>query len=163
GKGSITAPGQVKVASTDGKSAMTLSAGKIIIASGSEPVELPIAKFDGERIVDSWDALEFSEVPKKLGIIGAGGVGVELCGVWSRLGSEVVIVEAMEQFLWMADQQDAKEALRQFKKQGLDIRLSCKVQAAKAGKSKVKVDFETEGKPDSLEFDKLIVAVGRRP
>ncbi len=163
GKASITAPGKVKVAPTDGKEELNLSAARIIIASGSEPVELPIAKFDGERIVDSWSALEFSEVPKKLGVIGAGVIGVELGSVWARLGSEVVILEAMDQFLAMADQQIAKEALRQFKKQGLDIRLGAKVQSAKATKTKVKVDYSIGDKAESLEFDKLIVAVGRRP
>jgi dihydrolipoamide dehydrogenase len=164
GKASITAPGKVKVISSDGKAAETLlTAGKTIIASGSEPVGLPSAPFDGERIVDSWSALEFSEVPKKLGIIGAGVIGVELGSVWARLGAEVVILEAMDQFLWMADQQIAKEGLRQFKKQGLDIRLGCKLQSAKVGKTKVKIEYSSGDKAESLEFDKLIVAVGRRP
>ncbi|HXG27697.1 MAG TPA: dihydrolipoyl dehydrogenase [Nevskiales bacterium] len=164
GRGTITAPGTVKLAPSDGKGAeQVFKAGKIIIASGSEPVELPMAKFDGERIVDSWGALEFDEVPKRLGVIGAGVIGVELGSVWSRLGAEVVILEAMDQFLWMADQQIAKEGLRQFKKQGLDIRLGCKLQSAKAGKSKVKVEYSAGDKTETLEFDKLIVAVGRRP
>jgi dihydrolipoamide dehydrogenase len=102
-------------------------------------------------------------VPKRLGVIGAGVIGVELGSVWSRLGAEVVILEAMDQFLWMADQQIAREGLRQFKKQGLDIRLGCKLQSAKAGKSKVKVEYSAGDKTETLEFDKLIVAVGRRP
>lgn len=164
GKASIPAPGQVRIVPSGANTGDTLiAAGKIIIASGSDPIELPGAPFDGERIVDSWGALEFGEVPKKLGIIGAGVIGVELGSVWARLGAEVVILEAMEQFLWMADQQIAKEGLRQFKKQGLDIRLGCKLQSAKAGKSKVKVEYGSGGKTESLEFDKLIVAVGRRP
>jgi dihydrolipoamide dehydrogenase len=164
GRGTITAPGTVRLLPSDGKGAeQVLKAGKIIIASGSEPVELPMAKFDGERIVDSWGALEFDEVPKRLGVIGAGVIGVELGSVWSRLGAEVVILEAMDQFLWMADQQIAREGLRQFKKQGLDIRLGCKLQSAKAGKSKVKVEYSAGDKTETLEFDKLIVAVGRRP
>ncbi len=164
GKGTIPAAGQVKVKPSDQKEGdILLQAGKIIIASGSDPIELPSAPFDGDRIVDSWGALEFNEVPKKLGIIGAGVIGVELGSVWARLGAEVVILEAMDKFLWMADQQIAKEALRQYKKQGLDIRLGCKLQSAKASKTKVKVQYESGDATDSLDFDKLIVAVGRRP
>ncbi len=164
GQASIPEVGQVKVEPTDKKAeTVLLSASKIIIASGSEPIELSSAPFDGDRIVDSWGALEFDAVPKKLGIIGAGVIGVELGSVWSRLGAEVVILEAMDQFLYMADQQIAKEALRQFKKQGLDIRLGCKLQSAKATKTKVKVEYSSGDKTESLDFDKLIVAVGRKP
>jgi dihydrolipoamide dehydrogenase len=164
GKASIPKAGQVVVAPTDGKSeAVQISASKIIIATGSDPIELSSAAFDGDRIVDSWGALEFDAVPKKLGIIGAGVIGVELGSVWSRLGAEVVILEAMDQFLAMADQQIAKEALRQFKKQGLDIRLGCKLQSAKSSKTKVKVEYSSGDKTETLDFDKLIVVVGRKP
>ena len=130
----------------DGKVAFTshagetreLSAKHIIIATGSEPIELKkIAPFDHEVIVDSWDALDFTEVPKRLGIIGAGVIGVELGSVWSRLGAETVILEAMEQFLPMVDAAIAKDAQRQFTKQGLDIRLGAKVSGTKVvGKGK---------------------------
>ena len=86
----------------------------VVIATGSVPIELPIAPFDGERIVDSWGALEFDAVPERLGVIGAGVIGLELGSVWQRLGAEVVVLEALEDFLAMADAQIAKDALRQF-------------------------------------------------
>jgi dihydrolipoamide dehydrogenase len=141
----------------------TLEAEHIIIATGSEPVQLKIAPHDGEFIVDSWDALDFTAVPKRLGIIGAGVIGVELGSVWSRLGAETVLLEAAESFLPMVDAAISKEALRHYGKQGLDIRLGAKViKAAKKGKG-VEVSFELKGKTETETFDKLIVAVGRRP
>ncbi len=108
----------------------TLAAAHVVLATGSVPIELPIAKFDGKRIVDSTGALAFTSVPKRLGVIGAGVIGLELGSVWRRLGSEVVMLEALDTFLYMADQQIAKEALRHLKKQGLDIRLGAKVTGA---------------------------------
>jgi dihydrolipoamide dehydrogenase len=143
--------------------AQVLEAEHIIVATGSEPVRLKIAPHDGEVIVDSWDALDFTEVPKRLGIIGAGVIGVELGSVWSRLGSETVLLEAMDSFLPMVDAAVSKDALRQFTKQGLDIRMGAKVlKAAKKGKG-VEVSYEQKGKTETEQFDKLIVAVGRRP
>ncbi|MGH8456656.1 MAG: FAD-dependent oxidoreductase, partial [Stenotrophobium sp.] len=111
----------------------------------------------------SWGALDFTAVPKRLGIIGAGVIGVELGSVWSRLGAKTVILEALPGFLPMVDAAVSREALRQFTKQGLDIRLGAKVLSAKLGKSGVTVEYETEGAKKTEEFDKLIVAVGRRP
>jgi dihydrolipoamide dehydrogenase len=162
GFGKLLGNGKVGYKSHDGKEE-TFSAKHIVIATGSEPVNLKIAAFDGERIIDSWGALELAEVPKRLGIIGAGVIGVELGSVWSRLGAQTVILEAMPGFLPMVDQQIAKEALRQLSKQGLDIRLGAKVLGAKAGKKDVTVDYEQNGENKSESFDKLIVAVGRRP
>jgi dihydrolipoamide dehydrogenase len=141
----------------------TLSAKHIIIATGSEPVNLKIAPIDHERIVDSWDALDFTEVPKRLGIIGAGVIGVELGSVWTRLGSQTVILEALPDFLPMVDAQIAKEALRQFTKQGLDIRFGAKVLSARNTGKQVAVEYEQDGKKQTETFDQLIVAVGRRP
>ncbi len=140
----------------------TIDAKHVILASGSVPVELPTAPFDGEKIVDSWDALEFTEVPKRLGVIGAGVVGLELGSVWKRLGAEVVILEALDDFLFMADAQIAKEAGRHFKRQGLDIRLGAKVTGAEAGDTGVTVSYEDSAGKQTLEVDKLIVCVGRR-
>ena len=157
GTGKLVGKGKVDV---DGK---TLTAKHVVLAGGSVPIELKSAPFDGERIVDSWGALEFDAAPKKLGVIGAGVIGLELGSVWQRLGSEVTLLEAQSDFLFMCDQQIAKEALRNFKKQGLDIRLGAKVTGAKASKSGVKVSFEDKDGAQELEFDKLIVAVGRRP
>jgi dihydrolipoamide dehydrogenase len=164
GKGKLLGNGQVGYTSLDGSETKTFTAKHILIATGSEPVNLAkIAPFDGDRIIDSWGALELKEVPKRLGIIGAGVIGVELGSVWSRLGAQTVILEALPTFLPMVDQQIAKDALRQFTKQGLDIRLNSKVLGAKVSKNDVTVEYETEGQKKTETFDRLIVAVGRRP
>ena len=146
-----------------GKGEKTQLQGKnVIVAAGSVPVSIPVAKVDGKSIVDSTGALAFEEVPKRLGVIGAGVIGLELGSVWSRLGSEVVLLEALEDFLAMADRDVAKQAAREFKKQGLDIRLGSKVTASKPGKSGVSVKYEDKEGQKALEVDKLVVAVGRR-
>lgn len=162
GTGKLLGDGQVEFKAHDGKTEV-LRARHIVIATGSEPVNLKIAPFDGERIVDSWGALDFTEVPKTLGIIGAGVIGVELGSVWSRLGAKTVILEALPNFLPMVDTQVAKEALRHLTKQGLDIRLGAKVISAKSGGKGVTVEYEVGGEKKSEVFDKLIVAVGRKP
>lgn len=154
--------GQVEYTSHSGDK-QVLKAKHIIVATGSEPVELKIAPFDHERICDSWDALDFTEPPARLGIIGAGVIGVELGSVWARLGSKVTILEALPTFLPMVDATIAKDAQRQFAKQGLDIRLGAKVQSAKLVGKEVVVEFESEAAIKTETFDKLIVAVGRRP
>ncbi len=140
-----------------------LEAEHVILASGSTPVELGIAPFDGRHIVDSWDALEFDQVPERLGVIGAGVIGVELGSVWSRLGAKVTILEAMDRFLFMADAQIAREAQRQFKQQGLDIRLGATVQATEVTGDEVRLRYEDEQGGHELAVDKVVVAVGRRP
>ena len=101
--------------------------------------------FDGKTVVDSWGALEFDAVPKRLGVIGAGVIGLELGSVWRRLGAEVVVLEALEQFLFMVDQQLAKEALKHFAKQGLDIRLGAKVDGLD----------RTQGRPEAQVLGRL--------
>lgn len=154
--------GQVEYTSHAGEKKV-LEAKHIIVATGSEPVNLKIAPFDHERICDSWDALDFTEPPARLGIIGAGVIGVELGSVWARLGSKVTILEALPTFLPMVDQTIAKDAQRQFTKQGLDIRLGAKVSAAKNTGKEVVVDYEMGGEKKTETFDKLIVAVGRKP
>ncbi|HEU0198783.1 MAG TPA: dihydrolipoyl dehydrogenase [Nevskiaceae bacterium] len=164
GRGSLLGNGKVGYTSNDGKQTATYAAKHIVIATGSAPVELrKIAPFDGERVVDSWGALEFAAVPKRLGIIGAGVIGVELGSVWSRLGAETVILEALPDFLPMVDRQIAKEGFKALTKQGLDIRLAAKVTGVKANKKSVAVSYEQNGEQKSESFDKLIVAVGRRP
>ncbi|HNP35602.1 MAG TPA: dihydrolipoyl dehydrogenase [Woeseiaceae bacterium] len=162
GHGKLLAGKQVEFTPVDGEPQL-LNAGSVIIATGSTPIELPFAKFDDKHIVDSWNAIEFSEVPKRLGIIGAGVIGLELGSVWSRLGSEVIIIEAMHDFLFMTDREVAAAAGKDFRKQGLDIRLGAKLTGAKAGKKGVTVEYEDAGIPKTLEVDKLVVAVGRRP
>jgi dihydrolipoamide dehydrogenase len=134
----------------------------IILAPGSNPVDIPACARDDKMIVDSTGALSFDAVPETLGVIGAGVIGLELGSVWSRLGAKVVLLEAMPDFLPTADQQVSKEALKLFKKQGLDIRLGAKVTGSKVKKSSVDVTYEDSEGTQKLTVDRLIVAVGRR-
>ena len=156
-------PGR-KVEFTGGDGARrTLQAKHVVIASGSEPMPLRGVDFDGKAVVDSWGALEFEAVPKRLCVIGAGVIGLELGSVWRRLGAEVVVLEALDQFLPMADGALSKEGLRHFKKQGLDVRLGAKVSAAKPGKDGVQVSYADAAGNQSIVVDRVIVAIGRRP
>ena len=147
----------------DPKKQEILEAKHIVLAAGSEPVALKIAPFDRNDIVDSWGALEFANTPKRLGVIGGGVIGLELGSVWQRLGSQVTILEAMDNFLFMADQQIALAAAREFKKQLLDIRLGAKVTGTDKGKNGITVHYEDKDGKHDIVVDKLIVAVGRRP
>ncbi len=163
GHGRLLTGNEVEFTSHDGAK-RRLSAKHVVLATGSVPMELRSAPFDGKYIVDSWGALEFDGVPQRLGVIGAGVIGLELGSVWRRLGSEVVVLEAMPDFLAMADQQLAREALKHFRKQGLDIRLGAKVTSAKATGGGVLVSYQdAAGVTQSLEVDRLIVCIGRRP
>ena len=162
GHGKLLAGKKVKFTPVDGDVEI-IDAANVIIASGSTPIELPFAKFDDENIVDSWSALEFAAIPDRLGVIGAGIIGLELGSVWSRLGSRVTIIEAMHDFLFIADREVAAVAGKEFRKQGLDIKLGAKLTGAKVGKSGITVEYEEAGEPRTVEVDKLIVAVGRRP
>lgn len=135
----------------------------VIIASGSAPIDIGAAPNDGERIVDSTGALDFDEVPKRLAVIGAGVIGLEMGSVWNRLGSKVVLLEAQEDFLFMADQHIARDALKQFTEQGLDIRLGARVTSTKKTAKQITVNYQDKDGDHSLNVDKLIVAVGRRP
>jgi dihydrolipoamide dehydrogenase len=162
GHGRLLADRKVEFTPVEGE-VEVLDARYVILASGSTPIELNVAPFDGERIVDSWGALEFAEAPETLGVVGGGVIGLELGSVWGRLGSEVTVLEALDDFLFMADRDVAKEAAKQFKKQGLNIHLGAKVTSAKVSGKKVTVDYEDKSGKQSLKVDKLIVAVGRRP
>ncbi|MFM2289319.1 MAG: hypothetical protein RL684_2462, partial [Pseudomonadota bacterium] len=134
-------PGRIVEVTGKAGDTQRLQAKHVILASGSVPVELKSLPFDGQQIVDSWGALEFDAVPKRLCVIGAGVIGLELGSVWRRLGAEVVVLEALDAFLPMADAQVASEAARHFKKLGLDIRLGARVSAAAAGKDGVTVTY----------------------
>lgn len=155
----------VKVKQHDG-SEVELTGTNVIIAAGSDSIELPFAKFDGETIVDNVGALDFTEVPKRLAVIGAGVIGLELGSVWKRLGAEVVILEALPDFLAAADAEASKTALKEFKKQGLDIRLGAKVSKAevtgKGKKKEVVLSFADKDGEQTITVDKLLVAVGRK-
>ncbi len=140
-----------------------LSARFVVLASGSVPMPLKTAAFDGKHIVDSWGALEFDAVPERLGVIGAGVIGLELGSVWARLGAKVTVLEAMDGFLPMADRQLANEALKQFTKQGLEIKLGAKVSAAAVAGKAVAVTYTDAKGEKQAEFDKLVVAIGRKP
>ena len=155
-------PGNVVIVKQHDGSTVELKGTNVIIAAGSDSIELPFAKF-GEHIVDNVGALDFTEVPKRLGVIGAGVIGLELGSVWNRLGAQVTILEGMPTFLSAADGEASKVAAREFKKQGLDIRLGCKVSNTDVQADGVHVAYtDDKGAAQELVVDKLLVAVGRR-
>jgi dihydrolipoamide dehydrogenase len=162
GHGRLLAGRKVEFTGHDGTRRI-LSARHVVLASGSAPIELRSAPFKPPQIVDSWGALEFESVPKRLGVIGAGVIGLELGSVWRRLGSEVTVLEALPDFLAFADQQLAREALRHFKKQGLDIRLGAKVTGAEVSGAAVTVSYSDAKGEQRLSVDRLVVAIGRQP
>ncbi|GAB1595962.1 dihydrolipoyl dehydrogenase [Lysobacter claricitrinus] len=155
-------PGNVVSVKQHDGTTVELKGTNVIIAAGSDSIELPFAKF-GEHIVDNVGALDFTEVPKRLGVIGAGVIGLELGSVWNRLGSQVTILEGLPTFLAAADAEVGKVAAREFKKQNLDIRLGCKVSNTEVKKDGVHVSYtDDKGATQELVVDKLLVAVGRR-
>ncbi|HUN26629.1 MAG TPA: dihydrolipoyl dehydrogenase [Steroidobacteraceae bacterium] len=162
GHGRLLLDKRIELTALDG-SRRDLTARNVVLASGSAPIELKFAPFDHQRILDSWDALELAAVPTRLGVIGAGAIGLELGSVWRRLGSEVVVLEALPEFLASYDRQLAREALRHLKRQGLDIRLGATVTGATLAGDAVTVSYRDAKGEQSLAFDQLIVAVGRRP
>ncbi|WP_039914115.1 dihydrolipoyl dehydrogenase [Cellvibrio mixtus] len=163
GTGKLLAGKKVEVTDFDGKVSV-LEANHVILASGSNPINIPVAPVDNDVIVNSTGALEFSEVPKRLGVIGAGVIGLELGSVWNRVGSKVVVLEALDSFLAIMDQQIAKETQKILTKQGLDIRTSSRVTGTKVNGKEVTVTYlDKDGKEQQETFDKLIVCVGRRP
>ena len=154
---------RVEVIAPDG-SKRVLSARHVVLASGSTPSELKSLPFKPPYIIDSWDALELSAVPGKLIVVGAGVIGLELGSVWRRLGSDVIMLEALERLLPIADGQLALEAQRQFRKQGLDIRLGARVDTAAMADGAVTLQYtDAAGAKQSLSADRVIVAIGRRP
>ena len=166
GHGKLLAGKQVEVTAADGGKVL-ISGSNVILASGSVPIQIPSLPFDGKYIVDNVGALDFDAVPKRLGVIGAGVIGLELGSVWKRLGAEVTIFEALPEFLSLCDTDVARAAQREFKKQGLDIRLGAKVTGAKvstpvAGAGEVNLTYIDATGEHAAVFDKLLVAVGRR-
>jgi dihydrolipoamide dehydrogenase len=162
GRGTVTAPGKVTISGDDGDT--EVEARKICLAMGSEAVELPFLPFDGERIVSSTEALDFSSVPKRLVVIGAGAVGLELGSVWRRLGAEVTVVEMLPTITPFADKAMAKALQRSLTEQGMEFHLETKVTAGKVLKKSVKLTVENgKGEAEEIGCDKVLVAVGRRP
>lgn len=162
GTGKLLAGKKVEVVGHNGET-QVLEAENIIVASGSVPVEIPPAPLTEGLIVDSTGALDFTETPKRLGVIGGGVIGLELGSVWSRLGSEVTVFEAMDTFLASVDQQIAKEVKKSLTKQGLQIELGARVTATEIKGKEVEVTFADAKGEHKKVFDKLIVCVGRKP
>lgn len=158
----LNAGRRVEVTSADGQ-ANTYTAEHVVLAAGSEPAAIPPAPVDNDRVVDSTGALCFEAVPTRLGVIGAGVIGLELGSVWARLGAEVVMLEAMDQFLPNMDEQIASESAKIFAKQGLDIRLGARVTDVVVDPDQVTVTYAQGDSAHTEEFDRLIVAVGRTP
>jgi dihydrolipoamide dehydrogenase len=161
GKGKLLKGNQVEITGNDG-ARQTISATNVILASGSVPIELPFAKFDGKYIIDNAGALDINDVPRRLGVIGAGVIGLELGSVWRRLGAEVTVIEALPEFLGAADADIAKIALKEFGKLGLDIKLGAKLAKAAVKGKEVHLTYTDKDGDHDLVVDKLLVAVGRR-
>jgi len=162
GTGKLLSGKKVEVTSADG-SVSVYDADNVILASGSLPVNIPPAPLTDGLILDNEGALNISETPETLGVIGAGVIGLEMGSVWARLGTKVTVLEAMDSFLAAADKDVAKEGAKLFKKQGLDIKLSSMVTGTEIIDGKVEVTYKDKDGEQKITVDKLIVAVGRRP
>ena len=166
GKGKLLKGNEVEITGSDGAK-QTISATNVVLAPGSVPIELPFAKFDGKYIIDNAGALDINEIPKRLGVIGAGVIGLELGSVWRRLGAEVTVLEALPDFLGVADADIAKVAQKEFGKLGLDIKLGAKLTKAEVKTTpkkggEVHLTYTDKDGDHELVVDKLLVAVGRR-
>ena len=161
GRGTLKKGNLIDVAGSDGKSE-TYRAKNVIIATGSDSVELPFLKFDEKRVLSNIGALKIPEVPKHLLVIGGGVIGLELGSVWRRLGAKVTVVELMPTILPGNDEEIIKEADKVFRKQGLDIRVGSKVTGAQIEPNRVLVDVEKDGKSEKVEADYVLVSVGRK-
>ncbi|HEV2047024.1 MAG TPA: dihydrolipoyl dehydrogenase [Chthoniobacterales bacterium] len=162
GFGTITAPGKVSVKSSKGET-QEIETKNIVIATGSEPIELPFAKFDGKTIVSSTEALTFTEAPPKFLVIGAGAIGLELGSVWARLGSEVTILEFLPRIAVGFDLELSNLLQRSLTAQGITFHLETKVSAVKIDNGRVTATA-TKGKEElKFDADKVLVSVGRRP
>ena len=162
GRGKLIDKNTVEVTDQKGKK-KKVTAENIILAAGSRPINIPSVPWNGTTIIGSSGALELTEVPKNLAIIGAGVIGLELGSVWSRLGSKVEIFEADKEFLPMLDKDVARVIQREFQNQNLNINLGCSVEGAKKSRKGVTLNVNISGNMENKDFDKVIVAVGRRP
>src|SRR5207237_1267125 len=162
GLGTITAPGKVSVNLADGKT-QEIETKNIIIATGSAAVELPFAKFDGKTIVSSTEALEFTKAPKKFLVIGAGAIGLELGSVWSRLGSEVTILEFLPRIAVGFDLELSNLLQRALTAQGITFHLEAKVSAIDLNNGRETATATKDNEELKFEADKVLVSVGRKP
>src|SRR5215468_3244044 len=162
GWGTITAPGKISIKSSNGQT-QEIETKNIVIATGSTPMELPFAKFDGKTIVSSTEALEFTEAPKKLVVIGAGAVGLELGSVWNRLGSEVTMLEFLPRIALGFDLELSNLLQRLLTQQGMTFHLEAKVSAVKVDDGGATVTATKDGQELKFDGDKVLVSVGRRP
>ena len=166
GRGSLRGGSAVAgwLVAVEGAKPAEITAKHVIVATGSSPRPLPGATIDNERILDNAGALAIPEVPKKLGVVGAGVIGLEMGSVWRRLGAEVTVLEALPAFMGALDEAVAKEALKVFQKQGLAVHTGVRITEVKSDKSGVAVRYDdASGKPQSAAFDRLIVSIGRIP
>lgn len=163
GRGRLLADRKVEFRPHASEETMMMEAQNIILAAGSVPIAIPNVTFDNEYIIDNVGALDLTEVPSRLGVIGAGVIGLELGSVWQRLGSEVILLEALPAFLPATDKDISKQAARLFKQQGLDIRLDTLVKSAQVVDGEVRVKLENKTGESEISFDRLLVAVGRKP
>lgn len=164
GFGKITKPGEVEVKSADG-STQTYSTKSIMIATGSVPVELPFLKFDEEKIVSSTGALSLKSVPKKMVVVGGGVIGLEMGSVWSRLGSEVTVVEFAPQICSMMDQESIQVLVRSLTREGVKFMTSTKVTGSKIVKDQVELTYENLNTKEisTITADVVLVSTGRKP
>ena len=163
GRGKLLAGKTVEITAADGSVSESKATKAVILAVGSIPVDIPVAKMDGSHIISSNEALSLTTVPEHLGVIGAGVIGLELGSVWRAAGAEVTILEAVDDLLPMADRQLAREAQKHLKKQGIDIRLGAKVSKAEVHGDQITVTYQDKNGEQQLTVDKLLVAVGRKP
>jgi dihydrolipoamide dehydrogenase len=163
GRGRLLANREVEFTPHESGEKLSLEADNIILAAGSVPISIPNVEYDRKYIIDNEGALDLAEVPPRLGVIGAGVIGLELGSVWQRLGSKVTLLEALPTFLATADQDISKQAARLFKQQGLDIRLGTLVKSAAVANNEVTVTLEDKNGESEITFDRLLVAVGRKP
>lgn len=162
GSARLTGNGLVEVTPEEGR-AFIVKGAAILLATGSTPMEVPGLEFDGDRIVSSTEALNFDTVPKNLGIVGGGYIGLELGSVWMRLGANVTVIEMLPKVAANLDGQVGRTLDRILRKQGLTMRVNTRVAEARVAGKKVKATLEADGKTESITFDRLLVAVGRRP
>jgi dihydrolipoamide dehydrogenase len=162
GTATVTEPGTVAV-KAERKKAVALSATNILLATGSEPIEVKSLAFDGKCIVSSTEALSFDRVPKHLGVVGGGYIGLELGSVWSRLGSTVTVIEMLPKIATSLDGQVGRTLDRILKRQGMAFKLNTRVASAKVARNKVTAILENGDETEEMRFDRLLVAIGRRP